>query len=90
MGLTGTMRTHQHLVSGAKIGVFFDLWGMNANFDAKNVIFLLYFKNILYFCIVLKQNNRKMKALHTFFYFFFYYFYFSNEVKREVVCVPYQ
>ena len=31
-----------------------------------------------------------MKALHTFFYFFFYYFYFSNEVKREVVCVPYK
>ncbi len=31
-----------------------------------------------------------MKALHTFFYDFFYYFYFSNEVKREVVCVPYK
>lgn len=39
MGLTGTMRTHQHLVSGAKIGVFFELWGMNANFDAKKCHF---------------------------------------------------
>ena len=29
-----------------------------------------------------------MTALYaTYFFFFFYYFYFSNEVKREVVCV---
>ena len=29
-----------------------------------------------------------MKALYaTYFFFFYYYFYFSNEVKREYVCV---
>ena len=28
-----------------------------------------------------------MKTFATYFFFFFYYFYFSNEVKREFVCV---
>ena len=28
-----------------------------------------------------------MKALYATYFFFFYYFYFSNEVKREFVCV---
>ena len=47
MGLTGTMRTHQHLVSGAKVGVFFDLWGMNANFDAKKCHFSIVFQKYI-------------------------------------------
>ncbi|CCZ68782.1 unknown [Bacteroides sp. CAG:702] len=28
-----------------------------------------------------------MKTFATYFFFFFYYFYFSNEVKREFVCI---
>lgn len=33
-----------------------------------------------------KKKQIKMKALYAT-YFFFFFFYFSNEVKRECVCV---
>ena len=41
--------------------------------------FATYFSN--------KITNKRMKTFATYFFFFFYYFYFSNEVKREFVCV---
>ena len=56
-------------------------------FLKKNLLIYLFLLEKYYICSVFTNNKNKMKALYDTFFFFFYYFYFSNEVKREFVCV---
>ena len=55
----------------------------------KKFVKCLFFKEKYYICTqeTNKITNKRMKTFATYFFFFFYYFYFSNEVKREFVCV---